>query len=317
MAAPDPVQHQDPPIGFDADVPPSGYRWWYLDGLSDDGRYGFVVIAFVGSVFSPYYFRARQSGPVDPEDFCAINVCLYKPGGDRWSMTEHSRRALTRERHRFQVAGSRLEWRGDALDVDVDERTAPFRRRLRGHIRLLPKVLNSRRFELDSGGRHGWQPVAPVASVELSFEHPRVEFEGHAYLDSNDGSRMLELDFDNWHWSRSSENSATTLYYVAEENRGNSRALALRFSEQAGCESLELPREQPLQRSGWRIERVARDADDLSVVRALEDTPFYARTLLRAEDSGSRLCVHESLDMRRFQKAWVRSLLPFRMPRQG
>ena len=316
MPSLDPLQDRTPPIGFDTEVPPSGYRWWYLDGLSADGRYGFVVIAFVGSVFSPYYFRARQRGPADAEDFCAINMCLYKPAGDRWSMTERSRRALSRGQGWFQVAGSRLEWRGDALEVDIDERTAPFRRRLRGHIRLLPEMLNERRFELDSGGRHGWQPVAPVASVELRFQQPRIEFRGHGYLDSNDGKRMLELDFNNWHWSRSSEKRCTTLSYVAEDKHRNSQALALRFSKQAGCELLPLPREQVLQHSAWRIERVARDSEELSIVRALEDTPFYARTLLRAGASSSRLCVHESLDMQRFKKTWVRSLLPFRMPRR-
>ena len=45
--------------GFDAAVPSGGYRWWYLDGLSDDGRHGLTIIGFVGSVFSPYYARAR------------------------------------------------------------------------------------------------------------------------------------------------------------------------------------------------------------------------------------------------------------------
>ena len=53
---------------FDAAVPRSGYRWWYVDGISDDGRNAVVVIAFVGSVFSPYYFRARSRGPADPTD---------------------------------------------------------------------------------------------------------------------------------------------------------------------------------------------------------------------------------------------------------
>ena len=33
---------------FDTPVPPGGYRWWYIDGLSDDGRHGITLIAFVG-----------------------------------------------------------------------------------------------------------------------------------------------------------------------------------------------------------------------------------------------------------------------------
>jgi len=29
--------------------------WWYVDAISDDGQHALSVIAFVGSVFSPYY----------------------------------------------------------------------------------------------------------------------------------------------------------------------------------------------------------------------------------------------------------------------
>ncbi|MEO1247355.1 MAG: carotenoid 1,2-hydratase [Pseudomonadota bacterium] len=306
-----------PPVGFAAPVPPSGYRWWYLDGLSDDGRYGFVIIAFVGSVFSPYYFSARQRGATPAEDYTAINVCLYKPGGDRWSMTERSSKSLSRDSTHFQVAASRLEWRGDTLETVIDERSAPFGRRLRGSIRLVPQVINERRFELDRDGRHGWQPVAPVARVELRFEHPDLNFSGHGYLDSNDGSRMLELDFAYWNWSRSTADLQTTVYYVAEHPGGHSKALALRFSERAGCDEVALPAAQPLRRSGWRIDRVARDDAPLAIVRDLEDTPFYSRTLLETGGGPARFCMHESLDMRRFKQAWVRTLLPFRMPRRG
>ena len=40
---------------FDLNIPPNGYGWWYMDGLSDDGTKAVSVIAFIGSVFSPWY----------------------------------------------------------------------------------------------------------------------------------------------------------------------------------------------------------------------------------------------------------------------
>ena len=43
-----------------------GYVWWYVDALSDDGRHGLTLIAFIGSVFSPYYALARRRGAGDP-----------------------------------------------------------------------------------------------------------------------------------------------------------------------------------------------------------------------------------------------------------
>ena len=38
---------------FDLNIPPNGYGWWYMDGLSDDGTKAVSVIAFIGSV-SPH-----------------------------------------------------------------------------------------------------------------------------------------------------------------------------------------------------------------------------------------------------------------------
>ncbi len=71
---------------FDADVPSGGYRWWYLDALSDDGRHGLTIIGFVGSVFSPYYAFGRGGAAVPtPQTHCAINVALYGKSGHRWT----------------------------------------------------------------------------------------------------------------------------------------------------------------------------------------------------------------------------------------
>ena len=64
------------PVGRD------GYAWWYVDALSDDGQHGLTIIAFIGSVFSPYYAWARRRGPADPLNHCALNVALYGTGGN-------------------------------------------------------------------------------------------------------------------------------------------------------------------------------------------------------------------------------------------
>ena len=93
---------------FDIPVAPGGYAWWYLDALSDDGRHGITVIAFIGSVFSPYYARARRragSAGADPLNHCAVNVALYNRGaggargGQRWAMTERGHGQVQRDAH--------------------------------------------------------------------------------------------------------------------------------------------------------------------------------------------------------------------------
>jgi len=309
------VKSVPPPIAFDQAVPDSGYRWWYVDGVSADGRFGLVIIAFVGSVFSPYYYRARQRGPVRPEDYTSINVCLYRPGGDRWAMTERSARSLERRTDFFRVAGSHLAWHGDRLVIEVAERSAPFARRLAGTIELTPRTLNDEAFALDLDDRHFWRPVAPMADIRVNFTQPEIRWAGHGYLDTNYGSRMLELDFATWDWSRSAEADSSSIYYVARLLSGEERTLGLRFDSDGSKETLPVPSAQSLPKTGWRVARQPSNPVTLRVRRVLEDTPFYSRSLLSGVDGESGLIVHESLDMRRFSAAWVRSLLPFRMPR--
>ncbi len=102
---------------FDQPVPHNGYAWWYVDGLSDDGRYGLTVIAFIGSVFSPYYARARRRGMADPSDYCAINAVLYGPRGKRWAMTERDRHALSRSDRHLCIGRSSLTDGGNELTI--------------------------------------------------------------------------------------------------------------------------------------------------------------------------------------------------------
>lgn len=47
---------------FNQPVPERGYCWWYVDALSDDGKHGITIIAFIGTVFSPWYAWARRGG---------------------------------------------------------------------------------------------------------------------------------------------------------------------------------------------------------------------------------------------------------------
>ena len=302
---------------FDDDVPASGYRWWYLDGLSDDGRAGFTVIAFVGSVFSPYYARARRRGPADPEQHCAINVALYGPDRDHWAMTERGRRFVARTPHRFTVGPSSLSFEDDSLIVQVDEITVPWLRRLRGEIRLRAPVRFDRVWSLDSKDRHHWQPYAPAAEVEVDFLQPELSWRGSGYLDGNWGDEPLEDGFSRWHWSRAVVDGGARLSYDAVRLDGTHLNLGVHYGDngtierRAGADVVSLPT------TGWRVERSVRSEKRASVKRTAEDTPFYARTMVAGRlDDRTVPMMQESLDLDRFASRWVQTLLPFRMPRR-
>lgn len=302
---------------FDVPVPLDGYRWWYIDGISDDGRSGIVVIAFVGSVFSPYYYSARGRQPTNPEEHVAINVGLYRPSSKLWAMTERGPRDLARDSESFTVGASKLRWVGDELHIDIDERSMPLARKLRGKIIVRPTCWNDRRFELDAAGRHTWQPVAPVARIEVMFDRPGWCWHGDAYVDTNAGERPLEKDFRSWHWSRSGDDDLTAITYTVDGVDGSERNLAISFDAKGRCEDLAMPPLVNLPSTGWRVARCANSDSVPAVERTLEDTPFYARSVLKVHDANGRErhVMHESLSLIRFCKPWVRFLLPFRMPR--
>lgn len=304
------------PPSFNTPVPRNGYRWWYVDGVSECGRFGIVAIAFIGSVFSPYYFRARRHGDGNPYDHCAINVALYGPRGKRWAMTERREASLVAERHRLAIGRSKMTWDGGVLRIDVDERSAPFAQRLRGSVLIDPSAIGDRTFSLDPSGSHIWQPIAPSAHIEVAFDAPSVAWGGDGYLDCNAGERPLEQDFHGWDWSRTRTNDGTLISYDVRGRDGARNIIAVLYQANGMVTDVSPSPVTRLRRTGWGVPREARCNGVVRVRETLEDTPFYARTGLLVEgDGGPFHAVHESLSLDRFRKAWVRTLLPFRMPR--
>ena len=296
---------------FGLPVQPGGYAWWYVDALSDDGRLGLTLIAFIGSVFSPYYAWARRHGSGDPTNHIGLNVALYGPR-KRWALTEHGRTRLDRGADWLRIGPSALEWDGAILTIRIDEITVPIPRRLRGTVRVRPSAIEADVHTLDAQGRHRWSPIAPSARVEVALDAPALHWSGPGYLDSNEGDRPLEDDFVRWDWSRAHAPSATTVLYDATRRDGTRACLALRYRDTGGLEILPPPPELPLPATKWRVARATRAEQPTFVVRTLEDTPFYARSVLSAQDGNA---VHESLSLDRFRAPWVQAMLPFRMPR--
>lgn len=305
--------------GFDRPVPRDGYAWWYVDAISDDGRHALTLIAFIGSVFSPYYARARQAGAGDPRHHCALNVALYGAAGKRWAMTERGRDRLRESAAGLAIGRSALAWAGGALTVDIDEVTAPLPSRIRGVVRLEPLALPGRSFALDAAGRHRWTPIAPRARVEVALASPRLAWRGTGYFDANAGDEPLEDRFTRWDWCRAAlpDGGAAVLYDVTRRG-GDPLSLALRFAPDGGVEAFDPPPAASLPATRWRVGRATRaEAGRAARVReTLEDAPFYARSMVETRLLGADVtAVHESLSLERFRAAWVRLLLPFRMPR--
>jgi carotenoid 1,2-hydratase len=302
---------------FDAPVPAGGYSWWYIDALSDDGRHGLTLIAFLGSVFSPYY---KRSGRGNPLDHAALNVALYGPNA-RWAMTERPAGAVRPEASQLAIGPSAVRWVGDCLVIDIEERDTrimvPWQRRVTGQIKLWPEMLNSESFALDPAGRHLWHCIAPRARIEVEMREPALSWKGSAYLDSNRGSESLEEGFRTWHWSRAHLGRDVAVLYEGKRRDGTKFASALRFDAAGVPHEAELPPVAPLDDTGWRLERRTRaDRGIASVRRTWEDVPFYTRATVGARLYGEEVVMmQETLSLDRLCSPLVQIMLPFRMPR--
>lgn len=307
------------PLPFDLAVAPDGYAWWYLDAVADDGAHGLTVIFFIGSVFSPFYARARRRGPAPAEQHCAVNCILYGPTR-RWAFSEYGAHALTRDATRLTIDASHMYWRGDSLEIAIHERCMPLPRPLRGRVRVTPTPLVECRVALDGDAHHHWQPLAPRARVEVDMDAPALRWTGSGYLDCNHGDRPLERDFASWCWSRSVGDGDTRVLYDVLPRDSQRRVHALTFSAAGGFASLAPPGPVALPAtSTWRMARHTRSTSGAARVCATwEDTPFYARSLIEHELEGVTCrAVHESLSLDRFTRPWVQCLLPFRARRVG
>jgi carotenoid 1,2-hydratase len=310
-------KHCDARPHFDQKVPPGGYGWWYIDAISKDGRHGLTLIAFIGSVFSPYY---KKSGRIDPENHSCINVALYGPKA-RWTMTEHAKKSVLRDEDNLTIGSSHVRWKGSHLEIDIVEQDKrlfnPFRRQVKGKLRVYPEMANSSAFALDPAAKHIWHCLSPHAKVEVEMTAPSLSWSGSGYLDSNFGSESLEEGFRVWHWSRAHIGDEAVVCYEGIRRDGSGFASALKFTGSGKAEDISLPMVAPLPNSKWQLTRRTRsDQGNAKVAATWEDTPFYSRSILKSKINGHHVtAVQESLDMDRFASKIVQFMLPYRMPR--
>lgn len=236
-------------------------------------------------------------------------------------MTERRISALSQSPDAFGVEASRLVWHQDnTLSIELDEQCAPVPRSVRGRIHLTPDYINQRSFQLDANARHRWRPIAPSARVSVELSQPRLSWHGHAYFDSNWGLEPLENGFSYWDWSRAQVGEDTFILYDMTRRDQTPNALALRFDRQGQLSEFDPPPQVSLPRSPWwRMPRrtQADPGHRPQVVKTLEDTPFYVRSLISSRVHEQPVtAVHESLAMDRFTSGIVQWMLPYRMPRR-
>ena len=146
-------------LGFDEAVPPNGYAWWYVDAFSADHRFGLTIIAFIGSVFSPYYASQRRlRGRGRPGSALFAQRCgLWArrgPLGDDRALRKGFEAQARWAHHRAERCHlGRLK-----AEIEIDEKAPLTMAPLRGTVTLEPEILTGLRYRF----RH-WRPPSLVS----------------------------------------------------------------------------------------------------------------------------------------------------------
>ncbi|MEL7542970.1 MAG: hydratase [Pseudomonadota bacterium] len=233
-------------------------------------------------------------------------------------MTERPASRVTRNADFFEVGTSSVRREGDAVVISFDERGAPFPRRVKGEVRVIPEFMTPDVYEIDAACQHSWWPISPRARVEVACDAPELSWSGSGYLDMNAGDVPLEDTFHSWNWARAHVGEDAAVLYNVIDTKGDRSALAVRFDRSGKPQRFEAPHEHQLPRTGWLVDRAMTSDSDAAprVVETYEDTPFYSRSHLQTRLLGEDVdAVHESLALHRFARPTVKLLLPFRMPR--
>jgi carotenoid 1,2-hydratase len=315
-----------PPI----DETPGAYQWWYFDAVSADGKTSVVVIFFVGSVFSPYYYRryARGEQP-SPLDHVAVNVAVYREGKrTTWCFSEYGSDRFEWRTDGVRIGGSFFETGADgSLRVYVDERCTLTKEVVRGVLRFHPDgdgpwaPLNL------AGDAHQWRARAPRASVRVQLDAPRISFGGHGYHDENWGREPPSNALRSWSWGRGSFGQRTQIFFDATTVDGQ-RTFSLVDSERGvsverlpardlrgnhRCWMLPLPKATLVGNDDAGVPRFFR------LERDLEKAPFYYRALglFPSPDGGggAQLGMMEHVDFARFRNPVVQRMVALRVAR--
>lgn len=285
--------------------------------MSDDGELAIVIIALLGNPFSPSYGRARARGVASALSYCSMNVALYATRGpSAWAFRERGVEESARGENEITIGASTMRWEGDRLVVDLDERTVPSGRPLRGRVTVHPQAYTGLELPLDPQGEHRWWPVAPLARIEVDLASPRIRFSGHGYHDANAGAVPVESSFVDWSWSRARTDEGALLTYDLSCTSGAERSHAFAVSPAGVVTPLQNLGTARLARTRWGLARRTRvdRGHEARVVRSLEDGPFYARALVETRLGGRpAVAMHETLAAHRLRRAWVRTLTSFRL----
>ena len=305
-----------------------GFAWWYVDLVDEQGN-GLVAIISLGLPFLPGYAslaRVGQAPPAHQRPSVFVSV-LRDHRLAFWALHEVDPAEVVWESDRARLGACTLR-------VSRHHGQLRLRADLSGHLPGCPwqadlEVTGPMRQASGphepSTDAHEWTILTACARGEASLRAGAETFDvsGRAYFDRNAGDASLEgLECASWTWGRLAFPRAERVWYLATDPEGHTRSLSMTVHDDGRSELVQdAVQVSGVRRGRWRLPYPAQvavdDALTVTMPRPVDDSPFYARFLVRGERDGelghgfAEACVPSRID-----QAWFRPLVRMTVARE-
>lgn len=210
--------------------PSGGYEWWYFDGLSSDGEYGFVVIFYHDNPFSTKKIEKLEHNEEDKSPHPAISISIYRNKKTiYYSFLEFEKDDFNWESNELKLKIGNNHFQYDpsndrfSFEMGLNQTLASghsINGMITGGGGLPPKDLITAK----SQEKHEWNLVLPVLDFRMDLEvnglngKEKIAAKGKGYHDHNIGFEPMKESFKEWYWGRYHFGDFTLIYYLMEKH---------------------------------------------------------------------------------------------------
>lgn len=230
-----------------------GYEWWYFDGLSWDGNYGFVIIFYQDNPFSLKKIKSLKDAQITPKAHPAISVSVYENSKTiYYSFLEFDERDFSwdQEAKILEVGGNKVTYERTNNDlkfrINLEQELASGHG-ITGMISGEAVLPANKLIEFKEKAKHSWNLLTPSVDIKAGLRvdgsrgREEIVFEGRGYHDHNTGNELMKDSFKDWYWGRYHFEDVTLVYYLMQKHTGqqfegwlidkNSQAVLEHFKE--------------------------------------------------------------------------------------
>lgn len=284
-------------VSPDLNKSPSGYEWWYFDGLSKDGEYEFVVIFYHDNPFSTRKIRKLEKDSHHDKPHPAISISIYRNNKTiYYSFLEFSEYEfnwngdelkLTIQNNGFQYD---LKNNNFSFEMTLDQNLASGHS-VNGIIKGSGGLSPSSLINSDSPDQHTWNLLLPVFDFKAELEvnglngEEQITTEGKGYHDHNIGHEPMKESFKEWYWGRYHFKDFTLIYYLMEKHGSRQPEAWLIDAENQSVLEHLTEAEWSYKTRNWFGLNSARKIDlkssqttvNIQLKDKIDDGPFYQR----------------------------------------